>query len=136
MDYLTLSVPASYLIAFLIDGGVLRAKAFESIGVAGFLHSVVAPGMAMGNALFSADFAGNTFVHNGWNMMFVVVGVIALVLRYHLMKPIRGLESWLRKKCQPKQQTQQIPVTFSPPFLVPRTPGARTATTPNQAGRF
>src|SRR5262245_42548695 len=87
MTAVTLAVPLSYFITFCIEGGLLRQQAFDAIGASALMHAIVAPGMKLGSTIFAKP-----MVDHGWNFLFVLMGVVALVLRHYVMVPFHKFE--------------------------------------------
>jgi len=88
---ITMTVPLSFLLQLLIEGGILRAEAFASLGVAGYIRNVSEVGRAFMDAISSVS-----LVNGIWDFKLVLLIGLTLVLRYHLMKPLREFERWAK----------------------------------------
>jgi hypothetical protein len=106
MAITTLTVPMAYFVQFCIDGGVLRPQAFDMVGLGGALRAIVEPGISMGQSLFA-----HKLVHNGWNFVFAIWGILTLILRYQMLKPIRYAEIWLKDRRLRRAQEMEAGIT-------------------------
>jgi len=97
----TMTVPLSLFVQLLIEGHVLRHDAFASIGVSGYIEGVAHVGRAFMDALSSVS-----LVSGGWDFRLVILIGLTLILRYHLMKPLRTLERWAKYRIK----AQRVPV--------------------------
>ncbi len=99
----TLAVPLSYLVYFLV-GPVIRPGAVEGTTLFHLMTRLVEPGMQ-----FADDFFSFRAVVRGWNLMFLVVGVIALVGRGLALKPLNFLLSKVEALTRPKKRYGYVP---------------------------
>lgn len=103
ISLVTLTVPLAYLMCFLV-GPVIRPGVMLRSGIFGYLNAVVEPGMALADDFFS--FRG---VVNGWNLMFLLVGGIALIGRAMALKPINLLLRKAEEMTRPRKRYGYVP---------------------------
>ena len=99
----TWTVPLSYFLCFLV-GPVIRPGAIEGTAVFGYIAAVVEPGMTLADYFFSF----RAVIH-GWNLMFVVMGIIAAAGRALALKPINFLLRKAEDLTQPRKRYAYVP---------------------------
>jgi hypothetical protein len=95
----TLVIPFAYFAQAMIDAGVFRAKAFEMIHCSGIMQTLVAPGRAVGEALFATG-----VIRDGWNLWLLGVTVMTLILRHQVVMMMRGVETRIAAKYASKKK--------------------------------
>ncbi|HVP42603.1 MAG TPA: GAF domain-containing protein [Terriglobales bacterium] len=99
----TLAVPLCYFVYFLV-GPVIRPGAVHGSRLFEYITQVVEPGMQ-----FAEDFFSFRAVVRGWNLMFLVVAVIALIGRGLALKPLNFLLRKVEALTQPKKRYGYVP---------------------------
>ena len=95
---LTLTVPLSYLVYFLLGGGVIRSETLEGTFIFSYIEAIVRPSLAATDRLIAFR-----PVVNGWNFMLIALMAATLLLRQLLMVPIDRAEHWARAKFAPSR---------------------------------
>jgi hypothetical protein len=87
----TATVPLSFLLYFLIGGGVIRADLVEGTPVMSYMTAIVAPLLEVSGRVLSF----RTIV-DGWNLLLPVMIVVAMVLRRVVHLPFLRAEHWAK----------------------------------------
>ena len=90
---LTLTVPLSYLIIFVIGGGLIRAQIVEGTWVMRYMQAVVTPALSLVDRIFTFR-----MVSGGWNFMLLVLAVAAFIVRHLIMLPAEAAEHWAKSR--------------------------------------
>lgn len=103
----TLTVPLSFFVYMLVGAGVVRADFVERSFVWPFVKAMVVPVLTFSDKLF-------TFraIVNGWNLMLVVWGLIAFVVRHFVIIPAEKLEYRAKTKIARAKSGIAGPQTF------------------------
>ena len=104
----TLTVPLTFVLYFLIGGGAIRPEIIEGTLVMSYMTALVAPVL---------DLAGRvlTFrtVVEGWDLLLPVMAVAALVLRRIVHLPFLRLEHWAKSRVRKATKVQSRAPTLA-----------------------
>ncbi|MBI2679331.1 MAG: protein kinase [Candidatus Koribacter versatilis] len=89
----TLTVPLAFIFYFLISGGVIRPQVVEGTFLMAYAKALVEPVLRVAESVFTFR-----MVVNGWNLMLVLLTVVAFVLRQLVMLPFVKAENWAKTK--------------------------------------
>jgi serine/threonine protein kinase/class 3 adenylate cyclase len=90
---LTLTVPLSYLLMFIIGGGLIRSQVIEGTMLMRYIQAVVTPALSLVDRIFTFR-----MVSNGWNFMLLILAVAAFVARHLIMLPAEAGEHWAKSR--------------------------------------
>ncbi len=90
---LTLTVPLSYLLMFIIGGGLIRSQVIEGTMLMRYMQAVVTPALSLVDRIFTFR-----MVSNGWNFMLLILAVAAFVARHLIMLPAEAGEHWAKSR--------------------------------------
>jgi serine/threonine protein kinase/class 3 adenylate cyclase len=90
---LTLTVPLSYLLMFIIGGGLIRSQVIEGTMLMRYVQTVVTPALSLVDRIFTFR-----MVSNGWNFMLLILAVAAFVARHLIMLPAEAGEHWAKSR--------------------------------------
>jgi len=100
ISLIALTVPLSYLVYFLLGGGVIRGDLLQGTLVFQYIQAITTPSLATTNKLIAFR-----PVVDGWNFMLIVLMAATLLLRQLLMVPIDRAEQWARGKFGPSKNS-------------------------------
>ncbi len=103
ISWLSLTVPLSYVGYFLL-GPVVRPGALEGTSLLAYMSAVVEPGMRLADYLFSFR-----AVIRGWNFMFLVVAVVALLVRALVLQPFMFSLRKIEELTRPRKHYTYMP---------------------------
>ncbi len=86
-----LSVPLSFLLYFVISGGLIRPQVVEGTALMRFVTAIVAPALRLSESIF-------TFrtVYQGWNFILLGFAILGFVARQIVLLPIEKIEHWAK----------------------------------------
>lgn len=90
---LTLTVPLSNLLMFIIGGGLIRSQVIEGTMLMRYMQAVVTPALSLVDRIFTFR-----MVSNGWNFMLLILAVAAFVARHLIMLPAEAGEHWAKSR--------------------------------------
>ena len=90
---LTLTAPLSYLMIFIIGGGLIRAQVVEGTWLMNYMQAVVTPALSLVDRIFTFR-----MVSGGWNFMLLVLAVAAFIVRHLIMLPAEAAEHWAKSR--------------------------------------
>ncbi|MGH9580163.1 MAG: hypothetical protein ACRD2R_04150, partial [Terriglobales bacterium] len=93
VSLVTLVLPLSYFAYFLIDGGIIPLKLVEGTFVVTAIRVLVLPVLGLAKRIIAIHL---TF--GGLDLLIVVLGVVALFVRYFLVLPLEKLERWAKQR--------------------------------------
>lgn len=107
--FATLAVPLSFIVYFLVSGGVIRPQVVEGTAVMAFVKVIVEPVLRFAEGIF-------TFrtVVSGWNFMLLGLFFVAMVLRQLVLLPVEKLEHWAKTKVVRAKAAAPVAVTIAP----------------------
>ncbi len=89
----SLSLPLSYVVYFGISGGVVRGQPLEGTAALRFMQAMVAPALGLVNKYFAFHLE-----LGGWNILLLILGVVAFFLRYVVLLPFASAEHWAKTR--------------------------------------
>ena len=92
-------MPLSYLVYFLIGGGIIRSELVQGTFAFRYIEAIVASSLAMTNKLFAFH-----PVVERWNFMLLGLMVVTLLVRQLVMLPVDRAEQWAKSKFAPSKK--------------------------------
>jgi class 3 adenylate cyclase len=102
----TLTVPLSFFLYFVVSGGLVRAQIVEGTALWGYVKAIVSPLLDVAESVFTIR-----PVVNGWNFMLAGLGIVAFGVRQLVLLPVDKLEHWAKTRAvQSKVAGAKVPV--------------------------
>jgi hypothetical protein len=92
----TMAWTLSFLLYFLLLGGMLQPKKLEGTVVMAFLQAVVVPLVSWVKSVIAMRVA-----YHNWDFMILGLGVVTLFVRALVLAPLEKAEDWAKPKGQP-----------------------------------
>ncbi|HUQ49690.1 MAG TPA: protein kinase [Terriglobales bacterium] len=91
VSVLTLTVPLSFFLYFIVSGGLVRAQIVEGTALWGYVKGIVLPVLTLAEDVFTVR-----PVVNGWNFMLAGLGLVAFGVRHLVLLPVDKAEHWAK----------------------------------------
>ena len=104
------TVPLSFLLYFVISGGLIRPQVVEGTLLMRFISAVVTPALRLSESVF-------TFrtVYQGWNFMLLGFGILGFVARQLLLLPVEKAEHWAKTRVVRAKTAAPVAITVGAP---------------------
>jgi serine/threonine protein kinase len=93
LSIVTATVPLSFLLLFIIGGGVIRPEVVEGTFVMNYMTAIVGPVLELADRVFSfRTLAGR------WNLLLPVMAIATVALRRVVHLPVEKAEHWAKQR--------------------------------------
>ena len=102
-----LVIPFSFLLYFVVSGGLIRPQLVEGTWVMRLMTAIVAPALRLAESVF-------TFrtVYQGWNFMLLGFAVVGFVFRQVVLLPIEKMENWAKTQVVRAKTAAPVAITL------------------------
>jgi len=103
-----LTVPLSFLLYFVISGGLIRPQVVEGTALMRFVTAVVAPALRLSESVFSFR-----TVYQGWNFVLLGFAVLGFVARQLVLLPVEKVEHWAKSRVVRAKTAAPVAITVA-----------------------
>ncbi len=104
----TLSVPLSFLLYFVVSGGLIRPQVVEGTALMRFANAIVAPALRLSEGIF-------TFrtVYQGWNLMLLGWSIFTFFARQIVLFPVEEFEQKAKSRLVRAKTAAPVAITVA-----------------------